>query len=354
MDAENRIVLVTGATGFMGWHTAARLVACGHRVRALVRSLDKARAHLGRLGLGEADFVIGDMTDARAVERALDGCDAVVHAAAAVSVTKSGGESAFDDNVEGARRVLGGACERGLDPVVFVSSLTTILDPRDPGATTADSPLIESSTRYGRSKAASDAFARELQAGGAPVAIVYPGAIIGPDDPGRSESMNAFRGFSRFMIDSEGGTQFVDARDLAALLERIVATRYHGRIVAAGHYFDWRPLREAIAGVTGAQVGVLRAPGFVLRGAGRLADALAKASGRSFMIGREAMEVATRWRAVDDSPAVAQLGVAWRDPAATLADVYRFFLERGALRPEAVPRLAAESLPGRAAAGRRA
>ena len=70
----------------------------------------------------------------------LEGCDAVVHAAAAVSVTKAGGDDAFDGNVVGARTVLGQACERGLDPVVFVSSLTAILDPRRPEATTGDSP----------------------------------------------------------------------------------------------------------------------------------------------------------------------------------------------------------------------
>lgn len=345
MRTDGRNVLVTGATGFTGWHAAARLVACGHRVHALVRSLDKARTHLGPLGLGDDDFTIGDMTDAAAVKQALDGCDALVHAAAAVSVTKAGGENAFEANVEGAKCVLGGACERGLGSVVFVSSLTAILDPKHPEGTTAESPLVECATRYGRSKAASDAFARELQAGGAPLAIVYPSAIIGPDDPGRSESMSAFRGFSQFMIDSEGGTQFVDARDLAALFERIVTTGRTGRMVAAGHFFDWHALREAIVAATGARVGALRAPGFALRGAGRLADVVSRLTGRSFIFGHEAMEVATRWRAIADSPDVAELGITWRDPAETLTDVYRFFLEHGALRPEAVPRLAQEAGP---------
>lgn len=341
MESEGRLVLVTGATGFTGWHTAARLRSQGHRVRALVRSLEKARTHLGPLGLGDDDFVVGDMTDPEAVARALDGCDAVVHAAAAVSVTRAGGgENVFDGNVVGAKLVVGGACERGLDPVVFVSSLTAILDPKRPEATSADSPLVEATTRYGRSKAASDVFARELQAAGRPVAIVYPSAIIGPDDPGRSESMSAFRGFSQFMIESEGGTQFVDARDLAALIERIVTRRRHGRIVAAGHYFGWRALREAIVEATGAKIGALRAPGFVLRGAGRLADAISKLSGRSFMLGHESMEIATRWRRVADSPDVAELGIHWRDAHDTLTDVYRFFLARGALRPAAVPRIA--------------
>jgi hypothetical protein len=51
------------------------------------------------------------------------------------------------------------------------------------------------------------------------------------------------------------------------------------------------------------------------------------------------MEVATRWRKIEDSPEIEQLGIHWRDGKETLADVYRWFVERGAIRPEAVPRL---------------
>lgn len=354
MPPDSRLVLVTGATGFTGRHAAARLVAAGHRVRALVRSLDKARTHLGPLGLADDDFVVGDMTDADAVGRAVAGCDAVIHAAAAVSVTRagSGGGDPFAGNVEGARVVLGAARDAKLDPIVFVSSLTAILDPRAPEATRADSPLVESATRYGRSKAASDRFARQLQAEGAPITIVYPSGIIGPDDPGRSESMSAFRGFLQLMIESEGGTQLVDARDVALLLERIVSERRHGGIVAAGHFMPWRALRETIADVTGAEIRALRAPGAVLRTAGRVADVVSKLSGRSLMITREAMEIATRWREVPDSPDVAELGVEWRPPAETLRDVYAWFLARGAVKPAAAPKLAAAASAGSESAPR--
>ena len=71
-------VLVTGATGFIGYHTARRLRAEGHAVRAFVRSFEKAERVLAPLGLKRPDFVLGDMTDRESVERAFDGCDAVV------------------------------------------------------------------------------------------------------------------------------------------------------------------------------------------------------------------------------------------------------------------------------------
>jgi nucleoside-diphosphate-sugar epimerase len=340
MTASARLVLVTGATGFTGRHAVARLLEAGHRVRALVRSADKARTLLEPLGLMKDDFVVGDMTDAEAVAQAVAGCDAVIHAAAAVSVTKAGGGDPFEANVEGARVVLGAARAAGLDPIVFVSSMTAILDPKNPRATRADSPLVESATRYGRSKAASDRLARALRDGGAPIAIVYPSGIIGPDDPGRSESMSAFRSFLQFMIETEGGTQFVDVRDVGLLLERIVTERFHGGVVAAGTFFTWRDLRRTIADVTGARIGALRAPGPVIRGAGRAADLVSRLTGRSLVFTHESMEIATRWRPIDDSPALAELGVRWRPAEDTLRDTYAWFLERGAIRPEAAPRLA--------------
>jgi dihydroflavonol-4-reductase len=331
--------MVTGATGFTGWHAAAQLRSSGHRVRALVRDSAKARHLLEPLGISRDDLVIGDMTDSAAVDRALEGCDVALHAAAAVSVTQVGGDEGFEANVVGTELVIGGACERRMELALFVSSVTAIFDPRA-DEITGDSPLVHSGTRYGRSKAKSDAFVRSLEATGAPVAIVYPSAILGPDDPGRSESMSAYRGFLKTMIGSEGGTQFVDARDLAILFERLLVERCAGRFVAAGRYFSWNELADSIEGVTGAEISRLRAPGWLLRGAGSIADAFSRISGTKMPITREAFEVATRWRPIADAPEIASLGIDWRDPRETLADVYRWLIESGGLPARAAPKLA--------------
>lgn len=128
------------------------------------------------------------MTDASAVAKALDGCDAAVHCAAAVSVTTS--QTSFNANLEGTHAVVGMAGERGLE-TLFVSSMTAIFDP--PRATNDDSPLVRSRTHYGRSKADCDGYVRTLQETGAPVGILYPGGVVGPEDPGMSESVRAYR-----------------------------------------------------------------------------------------------------------------------------------------------------------------
>jgi nucleoside-diphosphate-sugar epimerase len=329
-------VLVTGATGFIGWHTAARLRAGGHRVRALARDAEKAARLLGPLGIDSEDVIVGDMTDEATVARALAGCEAVVHAAASVSVTQPGAGDSFAGNAVGTRLVVGGACERGVGSVVFVSSLTAIFDPKR--EVTADSPLVRSTTRYGRSKAASDAFVRELQEAGAPLAAVYPSGVIGPDDPGLSESVRAYRGFLRGTLRS-GGTSFVDARDLAQLHERLVTRQRRGRFIAAGPYFSWDELTDLIEEVTGAEIPRIGVPAPLMRAAGRTLDVVSRLTGRSFPISGEGIEIATRWKPIADSPEIAELGVAWRPPRETLADMFRWFVTAGRLPAKALPRL---------------
>ena len=66
-------VLVTGGTGFVGSHAIAALLAAGHDVRVLAREPGKVARVLAPLGTGVTDVAAGDMTDAAAVDRALDG-----------------------------------------------------------------------------------------------------------------------------------------------------------------------------------------------------------------------------------------------------------------------------------------
>src|SRR5437763_13103547 len=119
-------VLVTGGTGFLGSHAAAALSARGHGIRLLVRSPQKVGPVLGALGLAAPDVVEGDVTDAASVRAAAEGCDAVVHAAALVSLKRGDDERLHAVNVGGTATVIDHALEAGADPVVHVSSFTVL------------------------------------------------------------------------------------------------------------------------------------------------------------------------------------------------------------------------------------
>src|SRR5262245_7875688 len=102
-------VLVTGGAGFIGSFVVDRLLAAGHAVRVL----DNLGSQVHPDGVptylaSDAEMHRGDLRDRAAVERALDGVDAVVHAAAAVGVGQSlyKVEHYVDVNVRGTATLL--------------------------------------------------------------------------------------------------------------------------------------------------------------------------------------------------------------------------------------------------------
>src|SRR4051812_31216957 len=162
--------MVTGGTGFVGGHSVRTLLDAGHTVRLLVRDGARITSNLGPLGVHVDDVVQGDMTDAGAVAEALDGCDAVLHCAAVVSLERRRAAEVVDTNPAGARTVIGAAAERNLDPIVYCSSVAALFRPGAPRLH-GDLEPAKARNAYGRSKSRAEEVVRAFQADGVPVAI---------------------------------------------------------------------------------------------------------------------------------------------------------------------------------------
>jgi nucleoside-diphosphate-sugar epimerase len=177
-------VLVTGGTGFVGSHAAAAIARGGHELRLLVRRPEQVSASLGRFGLEVTDIVVGDVVDEDVVARAVDGCAAVVHAAAGYSLDPRRAEEMRRTNARATELVLGRAVDGGLDPVVHVS--TTVALTRY-GGSGPDLPLGDVELPYARSKRDSEVIARRLQDAGRAGRDDLPRRGVGPGRsvPGR-------------------------------------------------------------------------------------------------------------------------------------------------------------------------
>jgi dihydroflavonol-4-reductase len=333
-------VLVSGGTGFVGSHAVEALCRAGHEVRLFARSAEKARRMQERRSVEVADLRLGDMGDARAVRDALEGCEAVLHAAASVEIGRA--RDVFASNLAGSRNVIGAALERGLDPVLYVSSVATMFPPRGP-AFGPDDPVSSLSTDYGRSKSETERWVRELQREGAPVVSIYPPGVYGPDDPGPSATLKGLRDRVRFgWIMTSGGNGCVDVRDLAAVLAAALEPgRGPRRYVAGGHFLTWPEEADLCQEILGRRVRRLPGPPLLVRGAGRVVDAIKRVvPAFDYPLTHEAALILTRFVPCDSGRTVAELGIRFRPVRETLTDTLQWLVDAGEIAPRLAPRLA--------------
>lgn len=331
-------VLVTGATGLVGAHSALALLAAGHELRLLVRDEALARRYFAQQGYALADVVVADLREIAKVAAALAGCDAVLHAAALVSVDRRRAQEVYDNNLAVTRGVIGCACEAGIRNIVYVSSLAAFFDPK---ATAIDenSPLSEPKEAYSKSKRDCDEYVRGLQRQGLPVHITYPAAVMGPDDPRLSEANHGLVSMLTLMLPrTSTGIQCVDARDIGLahrwLLEHPPAADFESaRYILGGHYYPWADLRRLLERVTGTRIASPRIPGGVLRFMGALTDLAQAVVPFQTQMSGDAMSLATQWRPASSARFTRTSGLRFRPGEETFADTLRWMAGSGHLPP---------------------
>ena len=326
------LVLVTGATGFIGSHAVAALRRDGHDVRALVRDPGRIAAALEPHGVTVA-VVEGDMTDPDAVGAAVKGCDAVVHAAGEVGVEGGSGPKTTV-NVDGVRTVVSAALDAGLDPVVYTSTITVHL-PTDEAVITPDSPLAQPLSSYGASKRDAELLVRQWQHEGAPVTSFTIGGVYGPVSPHLDGSFGAvLAALETFMLVPPGGLGVVDVRDLATMLSRAVEPgRGPRHYLAGGRYVTWAQWTQALGAAAGVEVAHQDVTVAEMIDLGRHFDRRRAEGKTSAPLSEEAAIIMTSGAPTDDSATLVDLGCGYRPLAETFTDTVRYLRSIGRLSP---------------------
>jgi dihydroflavonol-4-reductase len=205
-------ILVTGATGFLGWHVARKLIEQGKHVRALARNTSALRELAG------VEPVQGDLRDRASLDRGVEGCGVVYHIAADYRLWTRHPEEMFRSNVDGTRGILEASRNAGVERFVYTSTVGCIGMPKGKlGDENTPVNLGEMKGPYKRSKFLAERVALEFAEKGFPVVIVNPTAPVGDHDfkptPTGKIVVDFVRGKMPAFLDT--GLNVVDVRDVA-------------------------------------------------------------------------------------------------------------------------------------------
>ncbi len=320
--------LVTGASGFLGWHVAKMLAAKGIRVKALVRQGSRLRE------LDEVERVTGDLRDAKSVADAMSGCGLVFHVAADYRLWSKNPEDLYHSNVEGTRNVLTAAVKAGVDRVVYTSTVGCIGIPgdgREGNEETAVS-VDEMTGHYKRSKFLAEQEALQFAAEGLPVVIVNPTAPVGDHDfkptPTGKIIVDFLAGRMPAYIDT--GLNLIDASDIA--LGHWLACE-HGRpgerYVLGSRNLTLREILGILSELSGLPAPKFRIPYPVAYAAGYCSTAWAELTGQEPRAPLEGVRMAKKKMWVTHEKASRELGFNPGPPEAALTKAVTWFRANG-------------------------
>jgi dihydroflavonol-4-reductase len=214
---SGKLVAITGATGFFGYHILRAIRDKGYQPIAVVRDVTTAKNKLP----GNIEIRQADITDAGELKAAFKGMDAAIHLASMVSINKRDNKDVYHVNVNGAENFLNAAEQAGIKRILFTSTTSAVgaLNCNQPDAAYDETSAFNLSCEpvaYIQAKRDAHNLALNARARGAPVVILSPSFVLGPNDINLNTSrlINSIRK-KELPICPHGGLNPIDVRDIA-------------------------------------------------------------------------------------------------------------------------------------------
>ena len=323
--------LITGGTGLVGNNLVRLLLERGLRVRTLVRGRTVSRELDGL----PVERVVGDVTDAAAVRRAVAGARTVIHSAAMVHV----GWRMLDEmrrvNVEGTRFVAEASRTTGAR-LVQVSSVNALgltgdgspADEETPFGNTVECPYVV--TKREAERVVLDEVDRGLDA-----VIVNPVFMLGAWDWKPSSGRMLLEvAQGKGLFAPPGSQHFGDVRDIAAAIATAGDRGARGRrYILGGHHLSFLEAWTLFARVTGRRPPRAAAPPPLVRLAGRVGDLIGHCVGREGPLNSAAATMSLLRQHFSSERARTELGYSLRPLEDTVEHAWRWFVDHGYATP---------------------
>ena len=325
------MILVTGATGFVGSAVVRQLIDAGEAVRVLVRA-SSDRSNLSNL---DVEYFVGDLTDSASLGRALKGCKGLFHVAADYRLWTRDPATMYQANVEGSRDIIRIAADVGVERIVYTSSVAVLgIVPGGVGDEETPVALENMIGHYKRSKYLAEEAVRELYIqDGVPVVIVNPSAPVGPRDikptPTGKMIVDAVNGKIPAYMDTGLNIAHVDdiaAGHVLAWQKGVLGERY----VLGGENLELLEILTLIAELVDGKPPLMKMPFSVILPIAHMAEMWTRLTGGDEpFVCVDGVKMARKKMFFSSDKASRELGYQSRSARSALVDAIAWFRDNG-------------------------
>jgi dihydroflavonol-4-reductase len=333
--------LVTGATGFVGWHVARLLTGRVGRVRVLVRPESQAQAARLLEGLN-VEAVQGDLRNRSSLNKAVEDATQVFHVAADYRLWARNPDEIYESNVQGTRNLIDASRQAGVGKFVYTSSVATMavrlchgMPDGMPGGLPDErtqARLDQMIGHYKRSKFIAENEVMDAARKGFPAVVVNPTTPVGPGDRKPTPTGRIIVDFlnGRMPAYVDTGFNVVGVEDVA---EGHWLAAEHGRIgeryILGERNIALKEFLAIVAAATDRTAPRIRLPYIVALAAGHLENLWSSVAGREPRIPLEGVRMARHKMFVDASRATRELGFRPAGIEEAVGRAVRWYIENG-------------------------
>lgn len=323
------VVLLTGATGFLGRHLLDYLVTKGEkRIRVLTTSAPKWLQEY------KVQILEGSVTSQETVSAAVDGVQQIYHLAGRVSRNDDDQRGMYSVHVDGTRLLCEAARGAGVKRIVLASTSGTVAITEDgfeiPDETWETPAEIVTKFPYYASKWFQEKAARAACGKDVDLVILNPSLLLGPGDDRLSSTSDVLK-FLAGDIPAipSGGINFVDARDVAPAFHAAMKKGVPGeRYLLGGPNWTLERFFGSLERITKTSAPRIKIHKKLHTLTSKLVEGIYDGLGKTPPVEPISMEMSRYFWYVDSSKAKRELGFSPRDPGETLFDTVEYIRSR--------------------------
>lgn len=342
-------ILVTGATGFVGYHVANR---CVQKNLGEVLCLARPQSEKKFLRQLPVKIIEGDLQEKKSLEAAMRGIDLLFHVAADYRLWAKNPDELIQSNVKGTENILEAAAQAGVKKIVVTSSVSavgrseihqyknpsadrTAWEKQFCGNESMDPTESQLIGPYKKSKYLAELAARNFAQKGLLVVIVNPSTPVGSHDIKPTPTGKLILDFLNRKMPAylDTGLNLIDVQDVAeGHLLAAEKGKIGERYILGNKNMMLKEILDLLSKITGLTAPRIKIPYWIAYGAGWFSTMAAGLTGKPPEIPLDGVRMARELMFYESSKAVRELGLAQNSIEAALTKAVAFFRENGYVR----------------------